>query len=108
MPGLREFKRLNLRKTSVVHVGGFKPTLDPLSTNFGMKPVALPGEPWPAAETGAPLPYICQLNLNTAPIVPPLLEDIKLLTLFATLKDDGQLDSCLRAYKSLEGLSPLA
>jgi hypothetical protein len=100
------------RKTSVVQVGGFRPTLDPFATNFGMKPLALAGETWPES-AGKPMLFICQLNLSSAPVIPDRLADIKLITFFvepdtASLAEENGDNWCLRAYKSLDGLTPLA
>src|SRR5205823_1697185 len=91
---------------------GFRQTNNLSASNFGRKPLALPEEPWPVWN-GAPLLYVCQLNLMTAPIVPKLLEDIKLITFFVApktgplQKESGQ-DWRLCAYKSLLDLVPLA
>lgn len=103
---------MSKRKTSVVHVGGFRPTLDPFASNFGMTPLGLPGEAWPESG-GKPMLFVCQLNLSTAPVVPPRLEDIKLLTFFvepetAALSEENGGNWVLRAYKSLDGLAPMA
>lgn len=100
------------RKTSVVQVGGFRPTLDPFATNFGMKPLGMPGEAWPDAE-GKPMLFVCQLNLTNAPVVPERLADIKLITFFvqpetAELNEENGRNWVLRAYKSLDGLTPMA
>jgi hypothetical protein len=100
------------RKTSVVHVGGFRPTLDPFATNFGMKPLGLPGERWPESG-GKPMMFVCQLNLTTAPVLPARLEDIKLITFFvvpetATMDEENGGNWCLRAYKTLDVLAPMA
>jgi len=109
---LAEYRQLNTRKASIVHVGGFRPTGDPLASNFGLKPVVLPGEAWPDVD-GEPLLFVCQLNLTTAPFIPPLLQDIALLTFFVE-PDTGDLEKesgdnwCLRTYSTLTGLSPLA
>jgi uncharacterized protein YwqG len=91
-------------------VGGFRPSFDPLASNFGLKPLGLPGESWPVW-AGKPLLFVCQLNLTTAPAVPALLEVIKLITFFvnpdhAGLSEENGNDWCLRAYKSLDGLVP--
>ena len=112
MSSLSEFRRLNTRRTSIVHAGGFRPTGDPLASNFGLRPLAAPGEEWPTAN-GAPLLFVCQLNLTGAPAVPPLLQDIALITFFADAEQgelgrDNGSDWCLRAYPSLSGLAPLA
>jgi uncharacterized protein YwqG len=99
-------------QASVVNVGGFRPTGEPLATHFGMKPVGLTGEPWPEWN-GKPLLFVCQLNLTAAPFVPSLLAEVKLLTFFiqpdlGTLAEENGSDWCLRAYPSLEDLAPLA
>ncbi len=111
MSSLEEFTGLNTRKASVVHVGGLRPTNDPFASNFGLKPLALPGEDWPLLKD-KPLLFVCQLNLTAAPFVPPLLADIKMLTFFVktgfgSLKKDNGKDWNLRAYKSLDGLVPM-
>jgi len=95
-----------------VRVGGFRPTLDPLATHFGLKPVGSAGEVWPES-AGKPMMFVCQLNLTTAPIVPERLGDIRLITFFveaetAALDEENGGNWCLRAYRSLEGLAPLA
>jgi hypothetical protein len=110
MSSLREFKRLNTRKASIVHVGGFRPTGDPFASNFGLRPLGNPGEAWPTSN-GAPLLFVCQLNLTAAPAVPELLRDIALITFFANpgldfAKENGSGWS-LRAYPSLTGLVPI-
>jgi hypothetical protein len=108
MSGLAEFRRLNTRTASVVHVGGFRPTGDPLASNFGLRALAAAGEEWPM-HGGEPLMFVCQLNLTAAPAVPPLLHGIALITFFADpeISDLGKESGenwCLRAYRSLDGL----
>src|SRR5215831_14699125 len=88
MSSLQEFRRLNTRKASILQIGGFRPTADPFASNFGLRPLGAPGEEWPVSD-GKPLLFICQLNLATAPVVPPLLEGIQLITFFAD--PDGSL-----------------
>jgi hypothetical protein len=110
MSGLAEYKRLNTRKASILHVGGLRPTGDPFASNFGLRPLGLPGEEWP--EDGKPLLFVCHMNLTAAPAVPPLLQDLKLITFFArtavsALKKDNGDGWYLRAYKSLDNLAPL-
>jgi uncharacterized protein YwqG len=109
MSTLAEFKLLNTRKASILQVGGFRPTFDPTASNFGMAPLGLPGEEWPAWDS-KPLLFVCQMNLSTAPAVPPLLADIQLITFFVNpdfgrLSEENGKDWRLRAYKSLEGLA---
>jgi hypothetical protein len=111
MSSLEEFIRLNTRKASIVHIGGFRPTGDPLASHFGLRPVGARGEDWPTAYED-PLMFVCQLNLTTAPVVPPLLRDIALITFFSE-PEHGSLEKengdgwRLRAYRSLTGLAPL-
>jgi uncharacterized protein YwqG len=99
-------------RASILHVGGFRPTLDPAASNFGMQPLVLPGEEWPAWE-GKPLLFVCQMNLAAAPIVPELLAGIALLTFFinpdlGNLSEENGRDWRVRAYSSVEGMVPLA
>jgi hypothetical protein len=56
--------------------------------------------------------FVCQLNLTAAPVVPPLLEDIKLITFFVDpnvgpLQQENGKDWNLRAHKSLIDLAPM-
>ena len=112
---LEEYKQVNLRKASVLMLGGFKPSGSPQSTNFGLNPVCQPDEGWPH-HNNTPLFYICQLNLTECPYVPDLLKDIRLLTLFITpgaglgtdmIEEVDGRKWVLRTYDSLEGLVPL-
>ena len=108
---LAEFKQLNTRKASVLHVGGFRPTFQPAASNFGLAPLGLPGEEWPIWES-KPLLFVCQMNLTTAPAAPPLLAGVQLLTFFidpelGTLSKENGADWRLRTYRSLEGLAPI-
>lgn len=106
-----EFLTLNTRKASVLEVGGFRPTLDPAASNFGRTPLARPGEQWPMWQA-KPLLFVCQLNLATAPAVPPLLADVQLITFFVDpelehLHQENGSNWLLRVYSSIEGLVPL-
>jgi uncharacterized protein YwqG len=99
------------RPASIVRVGGFRPAGDPFATNFALKPLALPGETWPLIGA-APMLFVCQLNLQAAPTLPPLLQDIALLTFFVNpelsgLERENGVNWQLRAYPSLENLAPL-
>jgi uncharacterized protein YwqG len=113
MGKLQEFKRRNTRRCSIVQVGGFRPTLDPLASHFGLTPMGSPGDAWPSAD-GRPMIFVCQLNLTSAPFVPPLLEDVKLITFFIRSEDgvgearENGIDWRLCAFHSLDGLAPLA
>jgi hypothetical protein len=109
---LAKFKRLNTRRASIVRVGGFRPTGDPLASNFGMRPLGALGEAWPE-HGGKPLLFVCQLNLTTAPAVPELLRGIALVTFFAEpepgeLERENGVNWSLRTYASLDGLAPIA
>jgi uncharacterized protein YwqG len=112
MGDLAGFQRVNTREASILHVGGLRPTNDPLASHFGLTPMALPGEDWPVSG-GKPLSFVCQGNLTAAPFVPDLLREVKLLTFFVKpklgkLKKESGADWVLRVYSSLEGLVPLA
>jgi uncharacterized protein YwqG len=112
MSTVEEFKQLNTRRASILHVGGLRPTGDPFASNFGLLPLGLPDEPWPLMND-KPMLFVCQMNLTAAPEVPVLLQDIKLITFFVKgaasgLKKENGNGWCLRAYKSLDGLAPIA
>jgi len=112
MSASAEFKQLNTRKASALQVGGFRPTFDPTASNFGQAPLGLPGEDWPTWES-KPLLFVCQMNLATAPAVPPLLSGIQLITFFidpdlGDVSQENGADWVLRAYPSLEGLVRIA
>jgi uncharacterized protein YwqG len=109
---LEEFTRLNTRKASILQIGGFRPTNNISASHFGRKPLALPDETWPFWNH-KPLLLVCQLNLSTAPVVPPILQDVKLITFFVApktgpLQKENGKDWHLRAYKSLTNLAPLS
>src|SRR5580704_650305 len=112
MSSLEEFRRVNTRPASVLTIGGFRPTRNPLATHFGLPPVALLEESRPSVGE-RPLFFICQLKLTETPVVPELLRDIALLTVFIDMQarklgrenGDGWL---VRTYARLEGLRPLA
>jgi hypothetical protein len=112
MSTVEAFKLLNGRRASILHVGGLRPTGDPFASNFGLLPLGLANEAWPAMNE-KPMLFVCQMNLTAAPEVPALLQDIKVITFFvkgtasALKKENGQ-GWCLRAYKSLGGLAPIA
>lgn len=107
---IEDFKRLNARPASILEVGGFRPTGNPLVTNIGGLPVMHPDESWPTDYAGRPMQFIVQLNLTEAPFVPEILKDVALITVFVA-------DDCiqrgfspgsweLRAYKDLTSLVP--
>lgn len=113
MSDLETYTRLNSRRTSILEIGGFRPTLEPTASHFGLTPMGLPGEQYPCNELGIPLEFICQMNLIQAPFVPEILADVKFLTFFVDtpnrfIRTDSSSDTwCIRAYNSLEGLVAL-
>lgn len=112
MSSLDDFRRLNTRPASVLTIGGFRPTRNPLATHFGLPPVARPEESWPCVGE-RPLFFICQLNMTEAPFVPERLRDIALLTVFMDMqarqpgRENGE-GWLVRTYTRLDGLQPLA
>ena len=108
---LEDFRQLNGRPASILEVGGFRPTGDPLASHIGLSPVMLEDESWPHDIEGRPLQFVAQLNLTAALFVPEILKDIALLTIFVgekCIESRFQSDSwSLRAYRSLNGLSPI-
>jgi hypothetical protein len=75
--------------------------------------VALPGEDWPTSGD-APMLALAQLNLRELPCPrPQALADVALLTVFLgpwqlPVDQPNGVNWALRAYRSLEGLVPLA
>ena len=111
MSSLNEYKKLNLRKASILNAGGSRPTGDPFASHMGLRPLALPGEAWPSFE-GEPLMLVCQMNLTNAPSVPELLKDVKLITFYANPEteewpEEGGTEWVVRTYNSLDGLAPM-
>lgn len=111
MSSLDEYRRVNRRTASAITIGGFRPSGDPATTQFGLPPLALPNERWPVQD-GKSLFYICQLNLSEAPFVPSILSGLALITVFidpdayfGKENGDGWL---IREYSSLDGLQRLA
>lgn len=109
---------INTRKISIIKVGGFRPTGNPLASHFGLTPMALPEEQWPTfrgpqrlsagtQQVEHNLFFICQLNLTELPYLPELLSDIKLITLFVNPDSCDADYFCIRTYKSLDGLVPM-
>lgn len=109
---MAEFRRLNVRPASILEVGGFRPTGDPLASNMALLPVMKPGEKWPHDNQNLPMQFIAQLNLTEAPYVPELLQDIALLTIFVgsrCIEEEFVRGSWeLRSYGTLDGLELVA
>ena len=87
------------------------PTGHPLASHIGLAPVMRMGEEWPHDSEGRAMQFVAQLNLTEAPFVPEVLRNVALLTIFVGEKcierrfDPGSW--VLRAYPSLDGLSPV-
>jgi hypothetical protein len=47
MDKLNDYLKVNSRQTSMLEVGGFRPTLEPSASHFGLTPLAKPEEAWP-------------------------------------------------------------
>lgn len=107
---MEEYKRLNARPASVLQVGGFRPTGDPLASHIGLVPVMQPDETWPHDAAGQPMQFVAQINVSEAPYVPEILQDIKLITLFVAQdcieKSFSPRSWELRAYTALSNLVP--
>jgi uncharacterized protein YwqG len=94
--------------SSFLTLGGFRPTGNPYTTNFGLYTMGFPGESWPMV-SGRPYLFVCQLNLTETTSMPDCLHDLQLITLFidpnfALLGEENGNHWQLRAYSSLEGL----
>jgi len=100
-----------MRPASVAQIGGFRPSEDPSASWAGRVLLARAGEGWPST-VGEPMLAVAQLNLTEAPVIPPCLEGLQMLTLFIgphDLPDDEPNGSNweLRAYDRLDDLVAL-
>ena len=100
------------RQAVTLEIGGFRPPADLRASWFGKVHLAAPGEEWPMSG-GRPMHALCQLNFSDFPFRPEGLKDIEFLSVF--IGPDQLPDStpngvnwCLRTYKSLQELVPLA
>jgi hypothetical protein len=71
-----KFRERNTRKASVLQVGGFRPTLAALASNFVPRAGGAARETWPHLEA-KPMLFVCQMNLADAPAVPTMLAERK-------------------------------
>jgi hypothetical protein len=100
------------RPACIAELGGFRPPEDPLASWFGQVRVARPGEGWPTT-SGAPMLAVAQINLADLPCPrPAALSDVAMITLFVgpwelPVDERNGVNWELRAYPSLEGLTPL-
>ena len=96
---------------SILEVGGFRPTGEVTASNFGQVALGAPGERFPVGSDGEPMQFICQLNLDEAPVVPPNLAGVALITCFTEGRskwtDRDNTPWCIRTYESLENLQVL-
>jgi hypothetical protein len=93
------------RAASLAQIGGFRPPEDPKASWAGRVRVARPGETWPLAD-GEPMLALAQLNLTEAPVLPPALEGLAMVTVFVGPRELTHW--ALRAYESLDDLVELA
>lgn len=95
-----------------LEIGGVKPSGDLYENWFGRVNVCAEGETWPES-AGKPMHALCQINVRSLPIRPDRLGDIDLIAVFIG-PEDLPIDApngdnwCLRAYKNLDVLIPLA
>jgi Domain of unknown function (DUF1963) len=100
------------RPACIAELGGFRPPEDPLASRLGRVGVARPDEGWPTTD-GAPMLAVAQINLVELPCRgPDALSDVALITLFVgpwqlPVDEPNGVNWELRAYPSLEGLTPL-
>ena len=100
------------RRAIALDLAEAAPNTPAASSWHGRVCLAAPGEDWPRHE-GRPMSPVCQINLTTLPFVPEVVADLALITLFidpeAELYDEPNGRGwCLCAYRSLDGLVPLA
>lgn len=100
------------RTCARLELGGFRPSGNPVATNFFLAPVARSGEGWPLASSGRLMAYVCQFNLTDAPSAPAQLTDVALIVFFVDFDrfiETGRAPEtwCLRTYDTLEKLAPL-
>jgi len=108
---LAEFKDSIRRKAIRMQIGGFRPSGDPMSSQFGAVTRCSSSEEWPS-HNEKPMHALCQINLSELPFKPEGLEDVAFLTVFISQEnypDDSPngSDWCLRSYRSLDDLVEL-
>lgn len=109
---IEAYKQFNTRKASILTLDRTRPSGNPFTTHFGLRPLCFKGEEWPQ-HSGAPLFFVCQLNLTECPYVPDLLSDIKLITFFVAIEGgspgrEGGHNWIVRPYTSFDNLIPLS
>lgn len=115
---LAEYRRLNTRRCSILKLGGFRPTENPATSNFGKYTLAASGESWPTYR-GRPMQFICQFVVGDAPYIPDVLRDVAVVSFFIDRDEKGYWDIdygvnggepggwLVRSYRTLAGLTPL-
>jgi uncharacterized protein YwqG len=109
---IEELRKRLARRAIVLEIGGFRPPENPLASWFGRVNVSAPGEAWPETD-GEPMHALCQINLSEMPFRPPRLDDLEMITVFINSnklpgRDPNGRNWCLRAYRDLSSLVPLA
>lgn len=108
---LQSLRKRLAKPASLIEVGGFRPPEDSTISWFGAVYLGAPGEEWPHWNDDAMAP-VAQLNLRDAPFLPPALEDIAMLTVFAAnVSIDGDERNgegwLVRAHPAAEAVVPL-
>ena len=107
-----EFRSTIRRRAICMEIVGFRAPENPRTSWFGHVGFALPGEAWPCTE-GKPMHALCQINLTELPFRPRRLDDVEFINVFVG-PDRLPIDAangtnwCLRAYRSIGQLVPLA
>jgi uncharacterized protein YwqG len=108
-----ELRRRLARRAIVLELGGFRPPETPLASWFGRVNICARGETWPESD-GGPMRALCQINLSEMPFRPPRLDDVEMIAIFIDEDplprdhDPNGQHWCLRAYRDLSSLVPLA
>lgn len=100
------------RPACIAELGGFRPAEDPFASWIGRVLLARPDEGWPTTD-GAPMLAVAQINMTELGCPrPDALGDVAMITLFVgpwdlPVDEPNGVDRELRAYPSLEGLTPV-
>ena len=76
-----DWRQLVTKPTSVLNIGGFRPSGEQTASYFGEIRVIKSDEVWPT-HNGKSLWPVCQLNLTKAPFVPANLTDLSMIQVF--------------------------
>jgi hypothetical protein len=104
----------HVRPASIAEIGGFRPPDKPITSYFGGRFVARPGEEWPLND-GQPMIPLLQVRTDELPHRPQALEGIALFNVFIgptkppiDLRAENGEGWVLRSYPNLDGLPELA